>query len=365
MLRLHVIQAQFGDCLLLEFGTAQHPRYVLVDGGPSGTYAADLQPALREIVGRGGKLDLVVLSHIDNDHIVGILDLFADLEESQASARSPEFSIANFWYNAFDRTIDPTGEVAQQLQSVMAMASVTMPATAGAFFGLREGNRLRLMAQKLGIARNKGFKSDLILVETARKAIKYGPLALTVAGPNRANLKALQSEWLEWLAATTERISSDPATAAMVDRSVPNLSSVVLLAECNGKTVLLTGDARGDHILDGLGAAGLAKRGRLHVDVLKVQHHGSHRNADEKFFRAVTADIYVLSANGRYGNPDFRTLQWIVNGARADNRRIILMATNETEGTKQLQAAFDAQTFGYTLLTLPSGRHSHAITLSA
>src|SRR5262249_26061578 len=150
------------------------------------------------------------------------------------------------------------------------------------------------------------------LVETARQAVTFGPLTLAVVGPNKANLKALRAEWLEWLARAAEKIGADPSTAVMVDRSIPNLSSIVLLAICEGKTVLLTGDARGDHILAGLTTAKIAKRGKLHVDVLKVQHHGSARNASRDFFQAVTADTYVVSANGRDGNPDLDTLQWIV-----------------------------------------------------
>src|SRR5262252_3492897 len=46
------------------------------------------------------------------------------------------------------------------------------------------------------------------------------------------------------------------------DKSVPNLSSIVCLIEKNGKRVLLTGDARGDKIREGLDNAGLLVDGR-------------------------------------------------------------------------------------------------------
>ncbi len=95
--------------------------------------------------------------------------------------------------------------------------------------------------------------------------------------------------------------------------------------------MLLTGDARGDHIRAGLVAAGLAKGKKLHVDVLTVPQHGSRRNLDEAFFRSVTADTYVISAGGRYGQPDLETLQWIVSSAKGRPRSITLVVTNETE----------------------------------
>ena len=65
-----------------------------------------------------------------------------------------------------------------------------------------------------------------------------------------------------------------------MDKSVFNLSSIVVLADSGGRRMLLTGDARGDHVLDGIEAAGLFKDDRLHVDLLKLPHHGSDRNVD-------------------------------------------------------------------------------------
>src|SRR5262249_5599545 len=153
--------------------------------------------------------------------------------------------------------------------------------------------------------------------------------------------------------------------AAMADKSIPNLSSIVVLAKCNGKTLLLTGDARGDHILGGLEAARLAKDGKIHVDVLKVQHHGSDRNASRGFFDAVTAETYVISANGKYGNPDLDTLTWIVESARAQQRQIQLVITNHTDSTKELQKKFKPSTFNYAVAALDSGRHSLEVTLSS
>jgi hypothetical protein len=367
MFRLHVIQARFGDSLLLEFGTPQDRRHVLIDGGPPGCYAATLRPALDAIVGRGGTLDLVVLSHIDNDHIVGLLHLLADLEDDQVSGRPPRNRVGGLWHNSFSQTLDRTGEISQGLQALMGVAgaaNVAMPLAMDAFQGLKEGNRLRLLARKLRIPANVGFDDDLILAGAGRQPIPLGPLTLSVIGPDEANLKALRAEWLDWLARTADKIASDPSAAATVDRSAPNLSSIVLLATCEGKRVLLTGDARGDHISAGLKLSGLGGEGRIHVDVLKVQHHGSARNANRDFFAAVTADCYVISADGKYGNPDLETLYWIVEGAHERGRRITLAVTNDTDSSRELLATRDPAVYGYTLQVLPAGQNSFTLTLT-
>jgi beta-lactamase superfamily II metal-dependent hydrolase len=76
--------------------------------------------------------------------------------------------------------------------------------------------------------------------------------------------------------------------------------------------MLLTGDARGDKILEGLEKVKVLKpRGKMHVDILKVPHHGSSRNMDSIFFERITADHYVFSGNGEHGNPDRETLQML------------------------------------------------------
>lgn len=368
MFKLHIIQAQFSGSLLLEFGASDDPRYVLVDGGSSGHRAAGLQMVLAETPGPGGKLDLLVANQIDHDHIVGVLDLLAEIEDDQVSGRSLRLNIANLWRNTFDRTLDPDGGATQELQSLMSLAgamTVAMPRAAGVLFGVQQGNRLRLAAQKLGIYQNRNFRDDLVLAESAPGDLKFGSLDLRVAGPTRANLTALRKEWLDWLAESSRKIASTPAAAATADRSIPDLGSLVLLATCDGKTVLLTGDARGDHIRAGLATAGLAKGKKLHVDVLTVPQHGSSRNLDETFFRSVTADTYVISADGRYGQPDVETLQWIVSSAKGRRGSITLVVTNETESTRELRRSFDPVAYGYTLEVLEPGSPRHVITLSA
>lgn len=366
MFKLHTVQAQFGDCLILEFGTKAKPRFILVDGGPPGNYKAALEPALQTLVG-SRKLDLVVLSHVDNDHIIGLLDLLAALEEDDANSRSRHIDIAGIWHNSFQRALDPSGEIGQRLQALVAAAGIVnaaMPMSANAFFGVKEGNRLRILAKKLKVPANKGFHDDLIMLETASQPLKFEKLRLRIIGPTKANLEALRAEWLDWLSKAEEKMGSQPATLANSDRSIPNLSSIILLAEYEGKMILLTGDARSDHILAGLEQAGLLTNGKLHVDVLKVAHHGSSRNATSKFFKTVIADTYIISANGKYGNPDLDTLKWIVEAAHSDGRPIELIVTNITPTVQKLQQSHKPNDYGYQLTVQPVGENSIVKELS-
>jgi beta-lactamase superfamily II metal-dependent hydrolase len=89
---------------------------------------------------------------------------------------------------------------------------------------------------------------------------------------------------------------------------------LVILAKVQDKQILLTGDARGDKILEGLELTGLLeKNATMHVNILKMPHHGSDRNMDAIFFRRITADHYVFSGNGDYGNPELETFKMLLS----------------------------------------------------
>ena len=100
-----------------------------------------------------------------------------------------------------------------------------------------------------------------------------GDLKITVVGPRKTELEALQKKWNAEIKPMLKKERSRgrlAEIAAYVDKSVHNLSSIVVLVESQGKRILLTGDGRGDHTLEGLKAAKLLKSGKLAVDVLKV-----------------------------------------------------------------------------------------------
>jgi hypothetical protein len=364
MLKLHVLQAQFGDCLMLEYGTAAQPHFMLIDGGPPTTYDRHLRGVLEEVGAAGRPLDLVALSHVDNDHIIGLLDYFAEL---RGTANPSLPAAGGLWHNSFTRTLDTAGDIQVRMNALVTNTRAAVMTAAGAAVnGIGEGNSLRLAATALGVPLNQGFPSDLVLVDTAPSPITFQNLALRITGPTQANLDSLQAEWEAWLDKHEDEVGTDdPFVMANSDQSVPNLSSITFLAEADGKRILFTGDGRSDHLLDGLGAAGLLdSAGRMHVDLLKLAHHGSNRNTTKTFFKKVTADTYVASANGKDDNPDLATLIWIVEAAKEQNRAAHLFVTNQTPSVKKLLEEYPKGEYGYTLETLPANAHRKTINLA-
>jgi hypothetical protein len=198
--------------------------------------------------------------------------------------------------------------------------------------GIKHGHDLVVLAKQLGIPLNPPTAGKPMLAGQV-DPLPLGDLTLRVVGPTEANLEALRTEWDEWLAKQEGRVGRGQlGLAAMADRSVPNLSSIQLLAEADGKRVLLTGDGRGDHLLDALEEANLLDAdGGIDVEVLKCPHHGSDRNVDREFFERVRARKYVISADGKHGNPDRATLEWMYKAAASQGRTYELYLTNLPE----------------------------------
>jgi len=304
----------------------------MIDGGPSQVYGPFLKPRLLEI--RKARnldtqtplpVDLLMVSHVDDDHIQGILDL---TREMLASTQAPLLRVFSMWHNSFDDIIgkDPKelkGAVTASFGAVSLDGGLPADAELDSsehpevvrsslqvLASIEQGHRLRGDAEKLGYPRSPEFDGKLVIAGKTQVAIAGG-LTFTVAGPMVPELKALQKKHDEWLKSLKGK-SPEESLAAYVDTSVPNLSSIVVFAKMGGKSILLTGDARGDKILQGLELAGVLKKGAaMEVDILKVPHHGSSNNLDKDFFERIKPAHYVFSGNGENGNPERESLEML------------------------------------------------------
>lgn len=350
MFRIDVLGSRHGDCLVIHYGNSIPPRRILVDGGPHRVYRRFLRPYLRDLrdaedPDRPVDFELAMLSHIDQDHIVGLIELTDEMIAEERNARDPA-RIKRFWHNAFS---DLTGGAepaafAATVDAVVASANVggTMPfadlengdgRAAEILASVGQGRTLRDNLVKLGLDGNRPFSGTLVM--SGKDTTLPGGMKLTVVGPDKDRLEDLQQQWNPAL---------DPAEiAAITDKSVANLSSLVVLAEHGGKTLLLTGDARGDDIVDWLEKLGLKQPGQpFAVDVLKVPHHGSDRNADAEFFRAVPAQTYIYCGDGTHDNPEPATLRMMRKARGGASWRVVLSGPVRMEHAAK-QSAFDAE----------------------
>ena len=339
---LEALHAKHGDSLLLHYGKPGAPKLIVIDGGPAGVYKTSLRPRLTELKqSRSADAPLTIrmlmVSHLDDDHINGVLAFLDELVENKDNGEDLPYNILTIWHNTFD---DIIGNEPQELLKALsgkssgkaASAGVPLSREGGALAAsVPQGREVRNNANKLALGINDPLGTFVAAPAKGKKTVPIGDgLKFTVLGPVKERIEKLQEEWNKVLlkkGLATDKNGKSLA-AAFVDESVFNLSSIVVLAEAGTKRMLLTGDARGDDVMNALKTSGLLKAGKIHVDLLKLPHHGSDRNVATEFFRTVTADHYVVSADGRFGNPEISTLQ-MISEARGKDKFTIHLTNRE------------------------------------
>lgn len=363
---LEVLKAKHGDCLLLHCGTNGNPKIMVIDGGPSGVFNATLNPRLLQIKENLAKptlpLSMVMISHIDDDHINGIKALTDFLIDAKNAHKPLPYDIDNFWCNSFDDIMGniqlPKVAGIAGVASIASVASVVLPQlkakdshVSAVIASVAQGRIVRNNAAALGLQVNKPFKplkktkAVMVRGDAGQKPISMAGTKITVIHPNANRLEALQDEWDKELKKAAKKGDKTVKMATIaklltdtkLDTSPYNLSSIVCLVELNGKKILLTGDARMDDIEAGLREHKLLKNGKLLVDIFKLPHHGSERNATAELLKIVKAKHYIISADGKYNNPDKGLLDML-----AANVKTGTIYFTYSEGENQLSKKFTA-----------------------
>jgi hypothetical protein len=355
---LEALKARHGDALLLHYGEASAPRVALLDGGPSGvwpTVRERLDQLSAEAVKRGKDrlgIDLAVVTHLDDDHVHGILDLSADLIDRDAKHTEAPWKVTGLWLNHFENlagggaeaALGAAGEASLQGLATGA-ADESIRSSAAVLASIPQGRDLSNNARKLGWLDNPGFDGLVMAPEKGGKKVGLDKNThATIVSPMQHQIDDLRKKWDEYMAKLKKKEADAAEVAAYVDRSVYNLSSIVALVEAGGKRMLLTGDGRGDQIMDGLEAAGeMTPGGTLEVDLLKLPHHGSDNDVAPDFFERVRASHYVVSGDGNYGNPENATLKMLSDARTDDDFTLHLTYRDSPSLEGRLVEFFDAE----------------------
>lgn len=289
-------------------------------------------------------IDLLVVSHIDHDHIGGVAQLLADRELG--------LSFGDVWFNAPSlRRLRGVAE-GQRLADVLGAGGKDVPWN-------------RAFAGGLCVT---GPNSNLFLELPAKRGLPK----LTLLSPTPATLNTLFARWDRELEKMRQRIREPvplpgasrgaldlPALAAKVtaiDQAAPNGSSIALLLEHRGASVLLAADAFPTVLTQALKALAVARRSPkgLKLDAIKLSHHGSRGNTTLDLLKVVQADHYVVSTNGAiFGHPDDETIARVVT---AGGRRPTLWLNYANDESQRWARPEMQQAHGYLAVVPEVGR---------
>lgn len=309
MLKLEALDAMSGDCLLLHHGPDDAPGLILIDGGMPGAYLAAIKPrllSLREERDPQQKeplpLGLVVITHVDEDHIGGISEMFDELRRAKDGEQPRFCEIGEVWFNAFDDLAKHA-----EWKRVENAASAGLPEGVAIVASIKQGAHLRDTADYLGMDVNESFSSKFAACpKDSCLSVEWDDLEITLLAPTSHELEAFEADWRKWLA------SKAKGSAVRINESSIALLITAKARKGQERTLLLPGDTHEKIVMQQLETLGfLPENGQCTVDVLKLPHHGSCRNVTQKLFERVLAREYLICADGSDGNPDEKTLDWL------------------------------------------------------
>lgn len=302
MTKLKVLSVFYGDAFVLEVMRGDDSFVIVIDGGPKKAF-----PFLKKELNELPKIDMLVLTHSDADHIGGILSYIRDEEERCSK-------IDKFWLNTPHLVRIPESGLAISYRDAITLFErmVEIESKAGHQLEWRER-----------IVRGCEYTDPKELVH-----IKVLAPTDDVLNANEECLKKKEKDYLEKKGlmmplSTSESPENgndeddgesplDTPLEDLVEKeyrgvNIVNRSSIVMLIETwDGSKLLMGGDSDVASIVEGIKSLKdsdgnlieYSEEKPLEVDLFKIPHHGSRENISNGLLGMVKTTKYLISTNG-------------------------------------------------------------------
>lgn len=345
-IRIEVFKADRGDCMLVSC-EGETTTNILIDLGVEATYLECVQKRLEELHSKGEHLDLLVLTHVDDDHIGGAKPFLEDL---RSYGLPNKITVRDIWLNSYrhlshERT---TEAIDQRARKSISRQIVLPSATKKTKISAEDGTTVAGILYKHNYPWNYAFDGQAVIASNEPITINQ-EVKITVLTPTVEQITSLQKVWLKELKKKFPEIKfnndkilddavfyashyleddyvvddAEPISRGDVeinegrfseDPSVINASSITFILEFLNKRILFLADSPPSAVLKQLQDLypEMSSEQPLHFDAVKVSHHGSKRNTCSDFMKQISSGRFIFSASGRYGHPHIETVSRIL-----------------------------------------------------
>jgi beta-lactamase superfamily II metal-dependent hydrolase len=358
MIKVKMYKAKEGDAFLVSLVSDLGNKNILIDMGLSSTYRNEIKKDLLILSSRGECIDLLIVTHVDKDHIEGVLEFIKENGRDHSIIKVNEIWHNSFKHLQFDKVENISDSEVKFLKSII---SENIPPSSDG---------------KQNISANHGSSLAALLLEfdypwnisSAKKAIEinnkqnyvFDGFNIFLLSPDQDKLKKLSDFWERYLnskrfnfkisddivfndafeffmmnqslssvdndgkkniSATRtfdlESLSKVDVERKKIDSSPTNGSSIAFILEFGNRRMLFLGDSHDDIII-----REIKKRNSSgeYFDLIKTSHHGSNNNFRTELCNIITSDKYLISTDGvKYNHPNIEVIAKIASKPKYKN----------------------------------------------
>jgi len=367
-LLIEMLPSSYGESFLIHYGLNLH-KHMVIDFGFSTTYYCHLKNKLIDIHKKQEKLSLVIITHIDSDHINGVVPF---LQENGSSSSPKIIAVNEIWHNSLLNMIAnlKPSSIINDLNDELYLKSILLvgyPQEDGFItpksIGVTQGQAVCNLLLKEQYLWNKSFRNKAVVVDensTDLPVINIDEdLSITILTPIVSKLATLMKFWKSKLfelgikklitneiystafeywtaqngASETDTYIRDINIVQKIERiieqpfieddAIGNGSSMSFILSFNEKTVLFMGDAHPSDIEQSIKK--ISNTDKLCFNAIKVSHHGSSGSMSPSLLELIDAEYYLISTNGhKYNHPSQETIARIIARPPLNSSRVLV-----------------------------------------
>lgn len=313
--------AAYGDCLVIKAENDGIETNIIIDGGPGATVDDIVNQLLRI-----KKVDLLVLTHFDEDHILGLIAYLQRLRKCE------DVYIQSVWCNCaskYDLDIDCNSSDA----------------------GNSNASKLAYYLSALKEAGKVGEWRENIFY--TKEPFYINNVKIDILSPTATILKKMHDEYEEYIdthgrfidefdededvaygrvckhrSMTIDNLGNNNSSLQV---NLPNEASIAFLLSCGNLKALFLGDANIKQVTSALFDLQYTEGKPLIVNLIKLPHHGSMYNMSIEFIKIIRCYDFLNCTNGGTGgsyHPDRKTLALLAKNCVRGEEDIINVYCN-------------------------------------
>ncbi|MCK0114935.1 ComEC/Rec2 family competence protein [Gelidibacter sp. F63206] len=294
-MKIKFLKAGTGDCTIINHNF----KNIIIDGGNESTY---LISEYYEIKSRNERIDFLIITHHDDDHIKGILDLFKEIE-----IRNEEPLIDNVIFNSPRKILNKIEKIKES--------------------NLLSYKQAHELEKYLINHPNINWETSLIKELEAKINLVFHDqnLSFKIFSPSKDILEKyasnkgayLTSDYrCDWNSSLSTLIKSIDDKSQ--DTSSSNMTSIVLLLMYKDNNYLFTGDVtpiRLSEIIDEI----RLQNESVNFKLIKLPHHASYKSLNSEILQKLNCKNFVVSTNSKkHYLPNKKTFLKIVNSRKSN-----------------------------------------------